>query len=98
MNAVPDLKKKHALLLALVLVLASPWALARPGNERHQARQDNRQYQQQPNSPQRDFRRQEFQRGNEGAESFRSQRLSPEERRQLRRDIRDAGREIYPRQ
>jgi len=25
------------------------------------------------------------------------QRMSPEERRQLRRDIRDAGREIYPR-
>ena len=26
------------------------------------------------------------------------ERLSPEERRQLRRDIKDAGREIYPRQ
>jgi hypothetical protein len=26
----------------------------------------------------------------------RAQRLSPEERRQLRRDIKDAGREIYP--
>jgi len=25
-----------------------------------------------------------------------AQRLSPEERRQLRRDIKDAGREIYP--
>ena len=26
------------------------------------------------------------------------ERLSPEERRQLRRDIKDAGREIYPKQ
>ena len=29
-------------------------------------------------------------------EAQRAQRLSPEERRQLRRDIKDAGREIYP--
>ena len=29
-------------------------------------------------------------------ETPRPQRMSPEERRQLRRDIKDAGRQIYP--
>lgn len=39
------------------------------------------------------------QRQQSGAETERrpERRMSPEERRQLRRDIRDAGREIYPR-
>ena len=32
----------------------------------------------------------------DGREADRPQRLSPDERRQLRRDIQDAGREIYP--
>ena len=31
-----------------------------------------------------------------GSETPRPQRMSPEERRQLRRDIKDAGRQIYP--
>lgn len=39
-----------------------------------------------------DDRRQSLQR-----EPQRQQRLSPEERQQLRRDIKDAGRELYPR-
>lgn len=43
----------------------------------------------------RETQRQDFQR-KEGSEEQRPQRLSPEERRQLRRDIKDAGREIYP--
>lgn len=33
---------------------------------------------------------------NDRRDDMRQQRLSPEERQQLRRDIRDAGREIYP--
>lgn len=45
-----------------------------------------------------DGRQQNYQRGqrddDRGAQ--RGQRMSPEERRQLRRDVRDAGREIYP--
>lgn len=40
-------------------------------------------------------RRQSYQR-NDGRDAQRPQRLSPEERSQLRRDIKDAGREIYP--
>ena len=38
-----------------------------------------------------------YQRGHrgEGRGHQRAQRMSPEERRQLRRDVRDAGREIY---
>lgn len=87
---------KRSLLAALVFALGSPWALADPGNGRSNARETNRpsgfQRQQQANQArdvqQRDFRR------NDG-EMQRPQRLSPEERRQLRRDIKDAGREIY---
>jgi len=45
---------------------------------------------------QREARRPYFQRGEGGEEQQRPQRLSTEERRQLRRDIKDAGREIYP--
>jgi hypothetical protein len=33
---------------------------------------------------------------NDGGGNRRQERLSPEERRQLRRDIQDAGRQIYP--
>lgn len=43
----------------------------------------------------REVRRQEFQRSR-GGEMQREQRMSPEERRQLREDIQNAGREIYP--
>ena len=44
----------------------------------------------------RDFRRQENDSRQWGEAPPRQQRLSPDERRQLRRDIQDAGREIYP--
>lgn len=40
---------------------------------------------------------QQRQQAGPGEERRPEQRMSPEERRQLRRDIRDAGREIYPR-
>ena len=82
-----------AAVLALALVV--PFAHANPLNDRN-VREGKRsgagQYQQR-NS--REAQRQDFQR-KEGGEEQRPQRLSPEERRQLRRDIKDAGREIYP--
>ena len=81
-----------ATVLALALVV--PFAHANPFNGRN-VREVQRpgagQYQQR--NP-REVQRQEFQR-KEGGEEQRPQRLSPEERRQLRRDIKDAGREIY---
>ena len=43
---------------------------------------------QRPDQPPQDMQRQEFQQPG---------RMSPEERRQLRRDINEAGRELYPR-
>lgn len=44
---------------------------------------------------QREARRLDFQRRDGGQEQQRPPRLSPEERRQLRQDIKDAGREVY---
>jgi len=44
-------------------------------------------------------RPEQWQQGNQqgtGAERRPERRMSPDERRQLRRDVRDAGREIYP--
>lgn len=50
-------------------------------------------------SPQKSHRQRETMRQNTqrdvGKKGKRTQRLSPEERNQLRRDIKDAGREIY---
>lgn len=92
---------KVPLLVALVLALAAPLVQANPGNGRAHPRDGNRQngpqrQQQQPNQQreeqQRPPRRDE---GNAGEQQ--RQRLSPEERRQLRRDIHDAGRDIYRR-
>lgn len=104
--AVLTMMTKRALLLALVLVLAAPLAQAMPGGGRFmQARDGARQSgpQRQPNfqreEPQR-FQREDparFQRRDDGGGGEQQrQRLSPEERRQLRRDIHDAGRDIYP--
>lgn len=96
------LMTKRSLLLALMLALAAPLAQAMPGGGRFlQAREGQRQ-----NAPQRqqqapNFQREEpqrFQRRDEGnAGEQQRQRFSPEERRQLRRDIHDAGRDIYRR-
>ena len=74
----------------LALALVVPFAHANSLNDRN-VREGKRpgagQYQQRnPREAQR----------KEGGEEQRAQRLSPEERRQLRRDIKDAGREIYP--
>ena len=80
--------------VVLALALAVPFAHANPLNDRN-VREGMRpgagQYQ--PRNP-REGQRPDFQR-KEGGEDQRPQRLSPEERRQLRRDIKDAGREIY---
>ena len=82
-----------AAVLALALVVPFAHAnLVSVRNVREGNRQGTGQYQQ--HNP-REVQRQEFQR-KEGGEEQRAQRLSPEERRQLRRDIKDAGREIYP--
>ena len=83
--------------LLFLLVFVSTGAMAGPGNIFHMRdanRQNDSQRQLSPDN-QRDQQRREFQR-NESREYQRSQRLSPDERRQLRRDIKDAGREIYP--
>jgi hypothetical protein len=100
-NTVNKQTLMRPILLVFALALASTSLLAAPVFDRLHARDENGQMnrpfgrqngadrQQQPNH-QRDA--QNAQRG----EGQRPQRLSPEERRQLRSDIRDAGREIYP--
>ena len=80
----------------LVLALLSPLAQAAPPNDREWRegiRKGNAQ-QQASTYEQRDAKRPYFQRRENGEEQ-RPPRLSPDERRQLRRDIKDAGREIY---
>jgi uncharacterized membrane protein len=76
--------------LSVPAVQANPWAgyLVREANR--QGGNDGQRGVQQGAE-----RRQSLQR-NDGREAQRPQRLSPEERTQLRRDIKDAGREIYP--
>lgn len=95
---------KYPVLLALMLALAAPAVQAMPGGGRFfQARDGHRPNGQQRDRPQQqpNYQREEpqrFQRRDEGnAGEQQRQRLSPEERRQLRRDIHDAGRDIYRR-
>ena len=81
---------------AFVLSLTVPTAHANSQNTRlarEEIRQGSGQYQRQQRIP-RAAQRHNAQRGD--GQDLRPQRLSPEERRQLRRDIQDAGREIYP--
>ncbi len=83
-----------AVLAAVFLVLP---AQAMPGGGRFAARDGHRQgFAQQPPP----FRREappQFQRHDRGTpgDGQRPQRLSPEERRQLRRDVHEAGQDIY---
>lgn len=79
------------------LLLVCSLAYANPGGGRFAQRDAHR-----PNGPQHApaFQReapQTFPRHDQGdvGDAQRQQRLSPDERRQLRRDIRDAGRDIY---
>ena len=88
---------KCALPVTLILALLAPVAQAMPGEGRLAQGDGNR-----PGLPQQDPNlqhevSQQFLRRDqrEAGESQRSQRLSPEERRQLRRDIHEAGRDIY---
>lgn len=83
-----------ALLLCVVL---TPQAQAESLNGRELRegiRRGNAQNQQPLQDP-REARRPYFPRQESRDEQQRPPRLSPEERRQLRRDIKDAGREIY---
>ncbi len=80
-------------LLTLSMVCFAPLAQAMPGGGRFAQRQAQ-------GSEQQGFLREappSFQRRDGGStgEAARPQRLSPEERRQLRRDIHEAGRDIY---
>lgn len=72
-------------LLFLCLGLAAPSAHAARGNREANAAPDGQE--------QLLLRKQ---RGDARNDERRAQRLSPEERQQLRRDIRNAGRELYP--
>lgn len=80
---------------AIALVLAMPVAYAQPSYERH-VREGRRQGESQNQPPSRNPREAQRSYGKRGEDAARrDQRLSPEERRELRRDIREAGREIY---
>lgn len=87
-----------AALLALVCVV--PAAHAGRWDDRFLARDGQRQERFQRDAPQRD-RQERFQRRDEWSgrgdrgDDARQQRMSPEERRQLRRDVHDAGRDLY---
>ena len=85
-----------------VLSVAFVWALSTPAAQANSwygyaVREGSRQegFQEQRPSRQNEERRPYYQR-DERRDNQRSQRMSPDERRQLRRDIKDAGREIYP--
>ncbi len=96
--AVVQLSKRmiSAISIALVWTLSMSAAQAGPWNYGPSVREGSRQesYPGQRGGRQSDDRRQSYQR-EEGRDARRAQRMSPEERQQLRRDIRDAGREVY---
>jgi hypothetical protein len=84
------------LVIALLFVLPVPAAEAGPwgAGPRHQeSRQSDLQPARRGSGP---GDGQEQHRQRRGEKDMQQRRLSPEERSQLRRDIRDAGREIYP--
>jgi hypothetical protein len=74
------------MVTAIPSVGAEPW---RRSSERRQSWTSELQPRQGPDSD-------SHHQNNEGRSPPRLRRLSPEERSQLRRDIKDAGREIYP--
>ena len=84
--------RRYSMWLALALLSSS--VLAGPADERARTRDDRGQARR-PFSHQSAAERQQQTNAQRG-EGQRPPRLSPEERRQLRSDIRDAGREIYP--
>lgn len=89
-----DSRIAAVLALALALIACSSMAYAETANSADLG-EKTRQSGGQNASPLRNPRdaKRPYVKRNEGREA---QRMSPEERRQLRRDIKDAGREIYP--
>ena len=85
-----------AIGIALVCVLSMPVAQAGQWDFGPLVREGGRQesFQGQKGSRQAEEGRQNYRR-EDGRDAQRAQRLSPEERQQLRRDIKDAGREVY---
>ncbi len=83
----------------LALALMSSSVLAVPADDRPRGRDDHGQAGRLFNHQSAAERQQQLNAQRNAArrgEGQRPPRLSPEERRQLRSDIRDAGREIYP--
>lgn len=78
------------MMLALVFPIADAYAKDIRWLREEQGNIDREQQRRKPEQWQQDYRQ------GTGAEPRPERRMSPEERRQLRRDIRDAGREIYP--
>ncbi|MBI5860900.1 MAG: hypothetical protein HZB64_01750 [Rhodocyclales bacterium] len=76
------------------LCLAAPFAAAERGHRWADSR-DLRERGQQERAGDQGFDRRAFEQG-EARPDQRNERLSPEDRLQLRRDVRDAGRDIYP--
>ena len=85
------------LAAGIALVVAMPLAYAEASNDRN-VREGNRPGGSQNQQQSRKLReaKRPYAKRSEGVAEQRTQRLSPEERRQLRRDIKDAGSEIYP--
>lgn len=86
------MNKRVRLLAALCLAAATPVAQAQfSPSQDEEARRMRREM--------RDFTPERREQWREGRRERRDQwlRMSPEERQQFRRDIRDAGRDIYPR-
>ena len=88
---------KHTALVLVLLAASTPYALAERGDERQQRREDVRRSAgpARPDYPRDATQTPDAARG--GREAQVPQRLSREEQRQLRSDIRDAGREVYRR-
>ncbi len=85
--------------LATVLVVAglcASLAYAQPSTTTADAREKPRSGATQTTPAQRSTRDAKRPTAKRSGETPRPQRMSPEERRQLRRDIKDAGRQIYP--
>ena len=85
-----------AIGIALVCALSVPVAQAGSWNFSPSVREGGRQdsFQGQRGGRQAEENRQGYRR-EDGRDVQRAQRMSPEERQQLRRDIKDAGRELY---
>lgn len=93
------MKSLTALAGVLLALAASLPAQAQPGDgqRRFERYQQQREFRREEAQRQREFRREEFQRRQQEHDNRagRQDRLTPEERQQLRRDIREHGRDVY---